>query len=98
MNDKGKECGGVILADTEDWKIPVCNACYEGLGNPKQEPHYHTDSFPSITTYDCEKKWAIGWALAGRRYAVDCGKVPVPQYVHSFLQKYFNQKILESLR
>jgi hypothetical protein len=22
-------CGGVILADTEDWPVPLCNACYE---------------------------------------------------------------------
>jgi hypothetical protein len=22
-------CGGVILADTEDWAVPLCNACYE---------------------------------------------------------------------
>lgn len=24
-------CGGVILADTEDWPVPICNACYEKL-------------------------------------------------------------------
>lgn len=22
-------CGGVILADTEDWDIPLCYECYE---------------------------------------------------------------------
>jgi len=22
-------CGGVILADTEDWPVPMCNGCYE---------------------------------------------------------------------
>lgn len=31
-------CGGVILADTEDWAVPICNECYEALGEPKTEP------------------------------------------------------------
>lgn len=26
---KGCPCGGVILADTEDWPVPICNSCYE---------------------------------------------------------------------
>lgn len=28
-------CGGVILADTEDWKVPVCYECFES-----HEPSY----------------------------------------------------------
>ena len=24
-------CGGVILADTEDWPIPMCHECYEEI-------------------------------------------------------------------
>lgn len=28
MSDRCK-CGGVILADTEDWKQPLCHDCYE---------------------------------------------------------------------
>jgi len=24
-------CGGVILADTEGWPVPVCNSCYEEI-------------------------------------------------------------------
>lgn len=31
-------CGGVILADTEDWKSPLCNSCYEDLGQPATDP------------------------------------------------------------
>jgi len=31
-------CGGVILADTEDWKIPLCYSCWHELGEPKEEP------------------------------------------------------------
>jgi hypothetical protein len=31
-------CGGIVLADTEDWKIPRCNECYEKMGEPKKDP------------------------------------------------------------
>ena len=37
MSDKCP-CGGVILADTEDWKIPVCCNCWEEIGSPIDEP------------------------------------------------------------
>lgn len=32
-------CGGVwILADTENWKIPLCVECWISIGKPKKEP------------------------------------------------------------
>ena len=31
-------CGGVILADTEDWKTPRCYQCWWNLGSPENEP------------------------------------------------------------
>lgn len=30
-------CGGIILADTEDWDIPLCYECYLEIGEPKEE-------------------------------------------------------------
>lgn len=30
-------CGGVILADTETWAVPLCGACYVKAGSPTQE-------------------------------------------------------------
>lgn len=32
-------CGGIILADTEDWKVPMCACYYEDIGEPKTDPH-----------------------------------------------------------
>lgn len=31
-------CGGVILADTEEWVLPVCCDCWSELGEPIVEP------------------------------------------------------------
>jgi len=31
-------CGGIILADTEDWDTPLCHECWEKMGSPEQEP------------------------------------------------------------
>lgn len=31
-------CGGIILADSEDWRTPVCPTCWEGMGSPAFEP------------------------------------------------------------
>lgn len=31
-------CGGIILADTEEWKTPLCNGCFEAIGSPRNEP------------------------------------------------------------
>ena len=31
-------CGGIILADTEDWEHPLCDACYVKAGEPKKDP------------------------------------------------------------
>lgn len=27
-SEKHCPCGGVILADTEDWKVPLCHECW----------------------------------------------------------------------
>ena len=27
-------CGGIILADTEGWDVPVCDDCYVAMGEP----------------------------------------------------------------
>lgn len=36
-------CGGIMLADTEDWKIPLCHSCWHDIGEPSFEPkHDHT--------------------------------------------------------
>lgn len=35
-------CGGVILADTEDWKHPRCNSCFVALGEPDYDPEKFT--------------------------------------------------------
>lgn len=37
MNDRCP-CGGTILADTEDWKTPLCNECYIEIGKPEFDP------------------------------------------------------------
>ena len=34
-------CGGIILADTEDWNQPTCYKCYYALGMPEIEPIWH---------------------------------------------------------
>lgn len=31
-------CGGIILADTEDWKTPLCDECYTQIGEPENDP------------------------------------------------------------
>lgn len=37
--NSGCPCGvPAILADTEDWKIPICNFCYERIGSPDRDP------------------------------------------------------------
>lgn len=32
-------CGGIILADTEMWKVPLCDECYTALGEPESDPN-----------------------------------------------------------
>ena len=44
------ECGGIILADTEDWSMPVCNAHFEWLGAPEHEPDWST-LFPGVVLH-----------------------------------------------
>ncbi len=30
-------CGGIILADTEDWEKPLCHSCWVEAGSPEEE-------------------------------------------------------------
>lgn len=32
------KCGGIILADTEDWFSPLCHTCWQDQGEPEVEP------------------------------------------------------------
>lgn len=32
------QCGGIILADTEDWLRPLCHTCWQDQGEPEVEP------------------------------------------------------------
>lgn len=32
FEEKRCPCGGIILADTEEWNVPLCNECYERMG------------------------------------------------------------------
>jgi len=32
------KCGGIILADTEDWENPLCHAHWVDIGEPQNEP------------------------------------------------------------
>lgn len=34
-------CGGIMLADTEDWDVPRCFDCWVALGEPKYEPKHN---------------------------------------------------------
>lgn len=38
VNQRFCPCGGIILADTEDWTIPLCCGCWEDMGCPGNEP------------------------------------------------------------
>lgn len=31
-------CGGIMLADTEDWDVPRCFECWVAMGEPRHEP------------------------------------------------------------
>lgn len=37
MNDRCP-CGNIILADTEEWKTPLCIECYFLVGEPIGDP------------------------------------------------------------
>lgn len=39
MIDDRCPCGGIILADTEDWKVPLCYECYVDIGEPAKDPN-----------------------------------------------------------
>lgn len=35
-------CGSKwILADTEDWKVPLCSECWIDIGKPEKDPNDH---------------------------------------------------------
>lgn len=42
-SEKWCKCGGVVLADTEDWPSPLCNSCYE-----LAQAHFKQDSEKEI--------------------------------------------------
>lgn len=51
-------CGGVILADCEDWRRPVCPACWQAMGCPLFEPHA---PLVAVVAYvDGRKAWPGG--------------------------------------
>lgn len=31
-------CGGIILADTDEWTTPLCDECYCAIGRPSEDP------------------------------------------------------------
>ena len=33
-------CGGIMLADTEDWQVPLCHSCWNDIGEPSFEPKH----------------------------------------------------------
>jgi hypothetical protein len=33
-----KDCDGIIFADTEDWKQPLCYECWLDMGEPESDP------------------------------------------------------------
>lgn len=35
-------CGGIMLADTEDWKTRLCIDCWVDAGEPETEEEYET--------------------------------------------------------
>lgn len=56
-------CGGTILADTEDWKTPLCDECYCEMGEPAKDPYRVADRLR-------EAEEALGF-IAG--LTCDCG-------------------------
>lgn len=69
-------CGGILLADTEDWKQPVCPSCHILLGEPENEPApiilQHLREFRSlqrITSILLDQRAGFGSA-AGLRFGV----------------------------
>ncbi len=32
------KCGGIIIADTEDWFMALCYSCWTEIGQPANEP------------------------------------------------------------
>lgn len=43
MENQCCPCGGIILADTEDWVIPVCYDCFIILGSIDIDPPIEVD-------------------------------------------------------
>ena len=48
-------CGGIMLADTEDWKIPLCHSCWHDIGEPSFEPKH--DSTTLALAKRTEEMW-----------------------------------------
>lgn len=75
-------CGGIILADTEDWKIPLCHSCWNDIGEPSFEPKHDRTllalaersekMWRALAAYDSLKQQALAMreALAKTRGAM----------------------------
>jgi hypothetical protein len=53
-------CGGIILADTEDWKTPLCDECYTALGEPKEDPEKEK-KYEKYTGLALDEMRELGW-------------------------------------
>lgn len=60
------ECGGFILADTEDWTLSVCFECWEALGHPATEPDWTKVCLVASADGDAppRKPWPISQTVA----------------------------------
>lgn len=69
-NQKWCPCGGVILADTEDWKTPLCHDCWvpltrldipELIRRADALAEFYADGFAIMDhidgTYEIKSKW-----------------------------------------
>ena len=74
MTDQRCPCGGIILADTENWETPVCANHYDALGEPRKEPFdvpirflYGKDESPEETApSECCPKCGVLSFASGR--------------------------------
>jgi hypothetical protein len=66
-------CGGIILADTENWKVPRCFDCWHALGEPPVEPRlFILPVTPSGTT------------RSAVMVPCECGCGPMVEYVPTY--------------
>lgn len=63
-NEGSCPCGGIILADCEDWPVPICYECYI------KTPEYEADCYASRVG---EKHGNKGWVIRSHRDAFLAG-------------------------